>query len=272
MNDFAGHGRNYNLRDEIKAYWSERAATFDLSPGHEIFSQEERDAWHALILKHLGAGEGRQALDLASGTGVVSHLMDDLGFSVTGLDWSDAMLDLARAKARRNDRSIRFFIADAENTHEPDASADVIITRHLVWTLVDPKAAFAEWFRVLRPGGRLLVIDGDFVTVGWREKMVRKFGGLLERVGLLKPEVSHAPAGSAETFRSILARVYFSGGARADEVAELLRGAGFGPVVIDQDLKAINRSQSRNFSRLKATARRLQHRYAIIAHKPGMDG
>ena len=45
MNDFVEHGRNYHLRDEIKAYWSERAATFDLSPGHEIFSQEERAAW-----------------------------------------------------------------------------------------------------------------------------------------------------------------------------------------------------------------------------------
>ncbi len=58
---------NYNLRDEIKAYWSKRAETFDSQPGHEIFSEEERDAWHRLIRKHLGAGEGRKALDLASG-------------------------------------------------------------------------------------------------------------------------------------------------------------------------------------------------------------
>ncbi|RVP00226.1 SAM-dependent methyltransferase, partial [Sinorhizobium meliloti] len=62
---------NYDLRDEIKAYWSERAATFDLSPGHEIFSEEERAAWHRLIRRHLGEGAGRSALDLASGTGVV---------------------------------------------------------------------------------------------------------------------------------------------------------------------------------------------------------
>ncbi len=36
MSDVATRA-NYDLRDEIKAYWSERAATFDLSPGHEIF-------------------------------------------------------------------------------------------------------------------------------------------------------------------------------------------------------------------------------------------
>lgn len=268
MNDLANHGRNYNLREEIKAYWSDRAATFDLSPGHEIFSEEERQAWQALILKHLGPGEGRNALDLASGTGVVSHLMDDLGYSVTGLDWSETMLELARAKAKSRGRKIRFFVADAENTMEPDASVDVIITRHLVWTLVDPKAAFTEWFRVLKPGGRLLIIDGDFVNVSWKERMVHKVAGIFERLGLLKPEAAHTPKASADTFRSILSRVYFAKGARAPEVADLLSGAGFSPVVIDEDLKSINRSQSKNFGIVKATVRGLQHRYAIMAQKP----
>ncbi len=43
-------------------------------------------------MKHLGRERGRRALDLASGTGVISHLMDDLGFEVTGLDWAEPML------------------------------------------------------------------------------------------------------------------------------------------------------------------------------------
>lgn len=74
-----------------------RPSTF---PGHEIFSEDEREAWHALLLKHLGPGEGRKALDLASGTGVISHLMDDLGFQVTGMDWSETMLALAGKKQK----------------------------------------------------------------------------------------------------------------------------------------------------------------------------
>jgi ubiquinone/menaquinone biosynthesis C-methylase UbiE len=90
---------NYSIRDEIRDFWSERAATFDESVGHEIFSEEERKGWQRLIRKHLGDGTGRAALDLACGTAVISHLMNDVGFKVTGLDWSDAMLGQAPISA-----------------------------------------------------------------------------------------------------------------------------------------------------------------------------
>ncbi|MDP9837172.1 ubiquinone/menaquinone biosynthesis C-methylase UbiE [Neorhizobium huautlense] len=262
------HGKNYNLRDEIKAYWSARAEKFDLSPGHEIFSEDERQAWLALIEKHLGKGNGRAALDLASGTAVISHLMDDAGFKVTGLDWSETMLALARAKAKQRGRDISFRVADAENTMEPDASYDVIVTRHLVWTLVDPTAAFTEWMRVLKPGGKLLVVDGDFVNVGFSEKLVKKLAAWLEKIGVLKKEPSHAPPEMAGKHEEILSQVHFSRGARADDVAALLRHAGFEAVMIDHDLKKIHRAQARHLSFFKATARGLQHRYAICATKP----
>src|SRR5262249_5308632 len=42
------------------------------------------------------------------------------------------------------------------------ASFDLAISRHVLWTLPHPEAALDEWIRVLRPGGRLVVIDGQF--------------------------------------------------------------------------------------------------------------
>ena len=259
---------NFQLQDEIKAYWSARATTFDLSPGHEIFSDEERAAWHALFERLVGHGDGRKALDLASGTGVISHLMDDLGYSVTGIDWSEAMLERARAKAASRGRSIRFHLGDAQNTLEPDNSYDVIVTRHLVWTLIDPRACFHEWLRILKPGGKLLVVDGDFVNVGFAERLVKRLATFLEKMGFLKAPAPHAPVVMAGQHESILSRVYFCDGARAEAVCDLLEEAGFEPVTADMDLRQIHTAQASHFGFFKAVARGLQHRYAIVAEKP----
>ncbi len=261
-------GHNHGLREEIKAYWSERAATFDQSPGHEIFSEPERLAWHHLILKHLGAGDGRHALDLASGTGVISHLMDDLGYNVTGIDWSEEMLERARAKAAKRGRPIKFFLGDAENTMEGSEAYDVVVNRHLVWTLVDPETCFREWLRVLKPGGKLMIVDGDFVNVGRGERLAKRLAVWLEKAGLLKPDTPHASREFAERHNSILARVHFSAGARAESVVDLLQQAGFEDVVIDTDLRQVHKAQAKNWNYLKALARGLQHRYAIVAQKP----
>lgn len=261
-------GANFSLREEIKAYWSARAATFDEQPGHEIFSEEERAAWQRLFTRHLGAGEGRKALDLASGTGVVSHLLDGIGFDVTGMDWAEPMLELARAKARRNGRPIRFVMGDAENTMEPDGAYDVITNRHLVWTLVDPKAAFIEWKRLLKPGGKVLVVDGDFVNPGPVARLAKRLARFATRLGLARDRHHGAATPDmAATHQSILSRVYFSQGARAEAVADLLKQAGFETVVIDTDMRAIHKAQRKNFSFFKGLERATQHRYAVVATK-----
>ncbi|MDX0409280.1 class I SAM-dependent methyltransferase [Sinorhizobium medicae] len=267
MSDVATRA-NYDLRDEIKAYWSERAATFDLSPGHEIFSEEERAAWHRLILRHLGEGAGRAALDLASGTGVVSHLLDDLGFRVTGIDWAEPMLDRARQKAKTRGRNISFRMGDAENTMEPDDHYHVVVNRHLVWTLVDPSAAFSEWLRVLKPGGSLLIVDGDFVNATRLERFFSSLNAWGQRVGLLRPDAPSQPREMLETHRSILARVHFSQGARAEAVVDLLHASGFTDIRVDTDLGEIHRMQAKNWNLFKGLARRSQHRFAIHASKP----
>lgn len=242
---------NRDLRDDIRDYWSDRAATFDNDPGHKISEGTELVAWANLFRRHLGAANGRKLLDLASGTGEIALLCQELGFSVTGLDWAEPMLERARAKAP----NATFLQADAEQTMLPDASFDVVVTRHLVWTLVDPKAAFAEWRRILKPGGRLLIVDGDFVSRTWLTRMIERFSG----------STSH---GMVSRHQDIVARVYFNQGARSDAVAELLVNAGFEGLRIENHLGEIHRAQARLFGWRKSLLRRSEHRYAISALAP----
>ncbi|MBS3989055.1 MAG: class I SAM-dependent methyltransferase, partial [Dethiobacter sp.] len=52
--------------------------------------------------------------------------------------------------------------ADAQKLPFPEATFDLIICRNLVWTLPDPLAAYQDWYRVLKPGGRVLVFDANW--------------------------------------------------------------------------------------------------------------
>src|SRR5690606_6013159 len=154
----------------------------------------------------------------ASGTGVISRLLCERGFAVTGLDFSEPMLERAKAKAKERRLDAKYVMGDAENTLLPDDCYDAIMTRHLVWTLPDPAAAFADWFRVLKPGGRVLIVDADMAARHLRAKLLRRAAALFRRFG---PPPS--PQGfDRERHNRILAQVHFSGGARAEDVARLL--------------------------------------------------
>ncbi len=255
---------NFSIRDEIREFWSERAATFDQSVGHEVFSEAERRGWHRLIRKHLGEGNGRPLLDLACGTAVISHLMNDMGFKVTGLDWSEAMLEKARAKAVQRGTNIRFMMRDAEATGETDASYDAITNRHLVWTLVDVPAAFAEWYRLLTPGGRVLIVDGNMGKRSWVARLHAAIDGVLGR----PTGHSHLSPEMAARNRRIREQVYFNDGMPAEAVVALLERAGFVDIVVDRNLWDIHWAQARKATFWRAAERLASDRFAICARKP----
>ncbi len=258
--------KNYTIRDEIKDYWSLRAEKFDLSVGHEIFSDAERNAWYELIVKHLGAGKGRKALDLASGTGVISHLLFDLDYKTIGMDWSDAMLAKAQEKSKIRKSDIQFMLGDAENTMLPLGTFDVITNRHLVWTLVDPKAAFTHWFDLLKPSGKLLIVDGDFKKTNWKRMLISQLAKLFP---ILETGNNHGhDAKMMKIHNRILEQVYFSQGTSSDAVVDMLKNIGFNDIIVQTDLSEIHKSQAKDLGWLKYIDRSLQHRFAISATKP----
>jgi SAM-dependent methyltransferase len=72
------------------------------------------------------------------------------------------MLEEARHNAGALSDNIVWMEMDTENLSFPDACFDVVISRNLTWNLVHPDRAYAEWARVLRPGGLLINFDANW--------------------------------------------------------------------------------------------------------------
>lgn len=76
---------------------------------------------------------------------------------MTGADWSKSKLEKAKQKIKNTNIPIKFVMEDAEKLSFEDNLFDAVVSRHLIWTLANPKAAFKEWARVTKPGGKVIV-------------------------------------------------------------------------------------------------------------------
>ena len=85
---------------------------------------------------------------------------------MTGVDPAEGMLDLARTKSVGLENPPTFIVGDAVNPPFPEASFDAIVARYLLWTLREPHAALATWRRLVKPGGRLAIVDGLWLDSG----------------------------------------------------------------------------------------------------------
>ncbi len=259
-NDTAERTANFHLKEAIRSYWSERARTFDLAFGHGILSEAEFSAWQEPIRSTLGAKPLR-VLELACGTGEVTRLIHELGHDVTALDFSEAMLCVAKAKHAGKQR-LRFILADAENTMEPDAAYDAIVCRHLVWTLTEPEATFREWHRLLRPGGKLVVFDGDWARPSPIGRLAERLVALIDRFSGPDP---YYDGSLSQRHAEIMHALPFGRGLRFEQLSDLLRGAGFegiekvshGPIARAQRKSANLRNCLRTF---------VYRRFILVAH------
>jgi ubiquinone/menaquinone biosynthesis C-methylase UbiE len=150
------------VKQQVAAHWNRRAPRFDEDFGHSIRTPAERAAWDRILDFVLPGRGALDALDAGCGTGFLTFELAARGHHVTGIDFAPAMLAEARRKAAARGVSVRFEEADAEQLPFAPGSFDLAISRHLLWTLAHPEAAIDEWIRVLRPGGRLIVVDGQF--------------------------------------------------------------------------------------------------------------
>ncbi|NEB02166.1 class I SAM-dependent methyltransferase [Streptomyces sp. SID13726] len=157
--------------------WDAAAASFDEEPDHGLRDPEVRGAWAARLREWLPE-RGADVLDLGCGTGSLSLLAAEQGHRVTGVDLSPAMVELARAKLAGRDAV--FLVGDAAVPPVGEQRFDVVLGRHVLWALRDPGRVLRRWWGLLRPGGRMVLVEGVWGVVGISAEVV---SGLVEPLG-----------------------------------------------------------------------------------------
>jgi ubiquinone/menaquinone biosynthesis C-methylase UbiE len=147
----------------VTTFWDEQAATFDDEPDHGLRDADVRAAWAELLLP-LMPSSSAEVVDLGCGTGSLAVLLAAAGHRVRGVDLSARMVAAAAAKAQTADVVAEFVQGDAAEPPYPSGSADVVLARHVLWALPDPAAALEAWVRLLRPDGRLVLVEGRWST------------------------------------------------------------------------------------------------------------
>lgn len=234
----AGEGRAERVNDLFAAI----APRYDLINDLQSFGLHRW--WKRRLIQFAAVQPGEAALDLCCGTGDVAFALAEAGARVTGMDFSAPMLAVAEArKVKVGEAAGPVFVqGDALRTPFPDAHFDVVTISYGLRNLASVDEGLREMWRVLKPGGRLLVLDfGKPDNAAWRGAYfaylrfaVPVFGRLFCKnaaaYAYILESLQHYPAqrGVDEKLRALGAAnariVNFLGGVMSINVAEKLRG------------------------------------------------
>ncbi len=144
------------------------------------------------------ANPNTRFLEIGIGTGRIALPLAELGYDVTGVDISREMLARLHEKVTalaRAGRSIRIRAEEADIHDMPfhDAEFDAVIAVQVFHLVADPVRAAQEAFRVLRPGGTLLIC-GDMVDGAATPSVTEKWSEIVNRRGFAVPNSSQAVA------------------------------------------------------------------------------
>lgn len=152
VNDlFAGIAARYDLINDLQSFGLHRL-------------------WKRKIVRLARPKSGEHALDLCCGTGDIAFALARKGAGVTGLDFSEPMLQVARARnSKRAGQNPKFLQGDAQQIPFAENSFDIVTVGYGLRNLSSYETGLREMQRVAKPGGRLLVLDfGKPDNSAWR--------------------------------------------------------------------------------------------------------
>lgn len=205
------------LLDDIREYWDADASVYDSAPHHRPVDPGVRAAWAAALARQLPPPPAR-ILDCGAGTGFLTLTAARLGHVVVALDISTQMLEYLRAKADAEGLRVETVVGGAERP--PHGPFDVVMERHLLWTLGDPVGTLRSWLMVA-PEGRLLLVEGLW---GGADPVERLRSRVRDSVGRL---LGHRRGHHAPYPTRLLPATPLSGGTTPSTAVRVVERAGW---------------------------------------------
>ena len=260
--------KDIEINTAIQHHWNNRAAKFDDDSCHGLHSSAQREAWIE-ILRRLAGPTPLSVLDVGCGTGFLALLFAELGHSATGIDLAPGMLNVARQKAEQLHLNVRLRVENAAALQDPDATYDLVIARHVIWVLPDPALGGQEWLRVLRPGGRLALIEGKWGPQknksATKECIKNALVGVLNAgagisrffFGQTKLSSFLADKGNHWKYQQLQAQLPFSGGPPAEKLVAFLEMLGLKDLTVEPLMNPVLWGDGPQYSRYLVVGRRV---------------
>ncbi len=147
-------------RELYQKYWNQGSDYYSRTIVDDI-REGIGENWMGLIRPRMPQRR-MEVLDCCCGPGFFSIMMGKEGHDVTGIDFSEGMLEHAKANCREFGIEPRFLQMDAENLQFEDGSFDMVVSRNAMWNMPHPEKAYGEIMRVLRKGGYACIIDASY--------------------------------------------------------------------------------------------------------------
>lgn len=144
------------LATDVSTMFDEVSPRYDLI--NDVLSVGNSRLWRIALTRALQPRKGMRILDVAAGTGTSSAAIAAGGAHVTAADFSEGMLAEGRRRQSGNDL-IEFVYADASKLPFDDDSFDAATISFGLRNVSDPKQALAEMYRVVKPGGRVVICE-----------------------------------------------------------------------------------------------------------------